>query len=605
MRSAILACSLLISSLSWGADVIKEFVQDLTRAQRGLMTEFLLTVVEDQGGYVLFGDKPMSFQSYDLSSLHDLVSPNPKTLAVLKGKELWEDLNVSSNNKDYVLSVFEEGSQCRILCVNRKAFHTAVKENLPLFKYVLGSSVTADGLMKEVVDSKGQFSKVLKNDRVLEGILMGHGRQNALLDARLSYLQATDVAGAKDEFPLVSQKLSKAWSFCPQKYAKSPSFGFASVSDEEVALHKMVAFSGKLKPFATCEIPSFVCEVGSDETAALLNGYEQNRHKILKAVGSKNFLEDTLRKLFTASGQTVERPSIPKLRELSLPENREETMGRLVELIQRKIAMEPYAAKKFQAAFMQGVAARERGRQMPVPYQVKRSCDIQHILSEIACCENLEKADAYFHRLAQRTDLTALVPDGVYFKVIKAGKDEALSVQTNKVSFQYSFQILGDAGSKDWGVVKQEDLAALIPGMGYALLGMQKGEERLVYIHPKYAYGEETFFPPNVSIVAQLRLLDFSEGTDSIVFLPPHELEHRDAKDLLARFEVLRGEEYFDEGVEFWNSIKKSGDFFDFKTFQKLYDSQHGKESSFSNVHQEGKFIADLGYHLISLQKKN
>ncbi len=599
MRANFLGLFLLLSSL-WGADPVKDFTQDLSKEQRGMLSDFLMAAVDASGGYVLYGDKPMSIESYDIGSLQAITSPNPKTVALVKGMELWEDLKIGTDRKNYLLTMFETDKKLHVVCFSRTAFLNVVNDNLPLFRYVLGPTLTAEGLLRQLSNSGSQFFQVLKNDQALIGILLGNGKQNALLHARLMNLSDTAAFGKTEEFPLVSKKLSRSWAASSKKFSKDPSFGFLSISEEEFRLNKMMVDSTKLRSFSSAQIPQFECDPELEETRALLNNYEQNRVKLLKALSNKAFLEETLRKFFVQLDGTPEIPSVPKQRDLCLPANREETARKVVELIQKRIALEPQAVKKFQNAFLQGVAAREKGK-LPNPF--KRANDLSLTLKEIEACKNLELANAYFDRLSTREDLMALIPKEIYYKVLKTGKEGSASSKTNTVSFQYSYQILGDQGSKDWGVVKGEKLGALIPGIAHAIIGMQQGEERVIYVHPKHAYGEETFFPANASIVAQIRLLDWEEGEQPVAVLPPHQLEQRDYKDLLAKFEVLRGEELFDEGIAFWDAIKKSGDFLDFQTFQRFYLSNDEGQSTFQNVSQEEKFMVDLEYYLLSLQR--
>ncbi|HSX10126.1 MAG TPA: FKBP-type peptidyl-prolyl cis-trans isomerase [Chlamydiales bacterium] len=607
MRASILGwCFLLFSQVLWGGDAVKDFAQDLSKDQKALMSEFLLTITESSGGYVLFGDKPMSIETVDLSSLKVLTIPNPRTIALVKGRELWQDLNLTSDKKEYVLKVFDVDSNCHFVCINRKAFLQTVADNLSLFRYALGPAVTPENLLNELVASSNPFQKVLKNDRAILEILLGCGKQNAIVHSRVVNISDPATLGQTEEFPFISKKLCKAWAASSKKFTKQqPSFGFQSLNDEESVLNKLIVNSEKLKPFSSCQLPSFDCDPDSEETRALLNVYEQARAKILKATTSKTFLEETLRKFFANSNGTMEVPAIPKIKELCLPVSREEIAKSLVEIVHKRINAEPYNSKKFKNDFLQGVIAREKGKQMPVPIQMKRFNDIATLQKDLEACSNLDRANAYFNHLSTRKDLVALLPKEIYYKTLKPGKEGVASSKTNKVSFQYSFQILGDPKSKDWGIVKQENLAALIPGVAYAIIGMHQGEERVVYIHPRHAYGEDTFYSPNISIVAQIRLLDFAEGEQPVAIHPAHRLEQGDYKDLLAKFEVLRGSEYFDEGVEFWDSIKKSGNLIDFQTFQKLYNAQPQAQSSFSSAKQEEKFMVDLQYQLLSLQRKN
>lgn len=554
MRSSIfVSCLLLLSPFLSAADSLKEFAQDLSKKQKILLNDFLYALAESSAGYVLYGDKPMSIEICDAPTLRFLSSPNARTVALVKGKELWEDMKIFQDNKEYLLITSEQETSCHYICINRKNFLQTVRENIALFQYVLGPALTPENLLNELISSKHRFYQVLQNDPVLIEILLGHGRHNAIVHSRIQDISNLYSFGKNDEFPYISKKLCRSWAASSNKYQKKPSFGFNSIADEEFFLSKLTVSSDKLKPLTPCELPNFECQPDSEETKILLSTYEQNRGKVLKALGKKDFLEETLKKFVTTTAHTIEVPSLPKERELCLPNNKEEMVTKVVEIIHKKIEMEPYAVKKFQNAFLQGVIAREKGKQMPIPLHMKRPNNIHVLERELECCKNLERANAYFNRLSSRDDLIALVPNEIYLKVLKPGKGNIASSKTKTVSLQYTFQILGDNQTKDWGVVKDENISAFIPGIAYAIIGMQQGEERVVYIHPKYAYGEDSFYPPNVSIVAQIRLLDFTEGDQSVAIFPAHELEKRDYKDLLAKFEVLRGEEFFDEGVEFWD----------------------------------------------------
>lgn len=58
---------------------------------------------------------------------------------------------------------------------------------MSLFGYVLGPTLTADGLLHELINSKDEFYKVLKNDNK-DKIFTGYGTQNALLVARNEFI---------------------------------------------------------------------------------------------------------------------------------------------------------------------------------------------------------------------------------------------------------------------------------------------------------------------------------------------------------------------------------------------------------------------------------
>jgi len=55
--------------------------------------------------------------------------------------------------------------------------------------WVLGPNVTAEGLLEQLTNPRETFYSVLKDDKVLIGILLGFGPQNAIHVSRLENLE--------------------------------------------------------------------------------------------------------------------------------------------------------------------------------------------------------------------------------------------------------------------------------------------------------------------------------------------------------------------------------------------------------------------------------
>lgn len=598
MRRVILACCFFSCVF---ADPIVDFTQTLSEKQEKLLNQFLFALVNSPAGYVLYGDKPMSIERVDLPSIQTLSSLNPREIALMKGRELWQSLELFVFNKEYVLSLFDIEQEAFFICINRQAFLDTVEKNLPLFQYVLGPSVTPKSLLKKLLLAKEQFYNVLKVDQVLLEILMGNGSENAIVHSRLVKLTNPGHWGADEEFPFISKKMAQNWSVSPRKTDLEPSFGFLTLNGEILELNRLSTSTGMLKGFHTCQIPHFSCKPDSEETKSLLSLYKQNRVGLIEVIETQSYFEKTLRKLFTTVTGSVDIPKPPKKIALHIPEEKDETLRMLVRLIHKNIKKESFGAKKFAQAFLKGVYAREKDQDWPSESRQVRSSRLQAIQKELECCKNLERADAYFEKLNRREDLVSLVPKRVFYKTLKGGKGNLATAKTKSVSLQYAFQTLGESQSKDWGVMKKENIGALIPGIAYALIGMQQGEERIVYIHPSYAYGENTLLTPNACLVAQIRLLDFEESEQPALIFPPHKLEKHEYKDLLVKFEVLKSEEFYYDGLQFWDNIKKSNQFFEFQDFQKHFLRDTDDLTSLEE-NMSPSFLGDLSYLLLSQQ---
>lgn len=208
MRTLIVGILLLFSTVSWGSPKgeVSTFIQSLSKEQTLLLESFLRTLCKEFSGYVLCGDKPMCIEGYLLTDESGALSGvDEKALILMKGSELWQSLQVSPDNKEYFFLIFDskEYGYRHLICINRRAFLRVVNENLSLFRYVLGPTLTAENLLKELIEAKDQFYKVLKNDNVLLGILLGYGKQNALLVSRKELISDAFASDRNEEFPFL------------------------------------------------------------------------------------------------------------------------------------------------------------------------------------------------------------------------------------------------------------------------------------------------------------------------------------------------------------------------------------------------------------------
>jgi FKBP-type peptidyl-prolyl cis-trans isomerase len=592
---------LLCCSLFGGTpkEDVKTFTQTLSDEQRTLLDRFLRTLVKSFSGYVLYGDKPMCIETCPLwqdSDVWDGISEQESIYR--KGMELWQDLKISLTDKEYFFTIFDVDYGCRhLVCIHREAFLQAVNENLSLFQYVLGPTLTAESLLQELIEAKDQFYNVLKADNVLLGILLGYGKQNALLVARKEYLSDAFAIDRKEDFPFLAKALRMHNHRLPKAQQKRPSLGFASLAEESIALKKRTSISRRLKPFDTYKIPHFGCESNSEESKKLLMTYEQNRTKLIQSLEKDDFLEKTLLKLFTTTSQTLAIPVIPKQQPLCLPKNKEELVSKLVQIIHQGIKAKKNFQEDLVRAFFEGVTASENNEQpLEATQEVERSVEPYLMEKILQRSENLTEADTYFDELSSRQDVISLIPRRIYYKIVQSGNGASVPLKVNHISFHYSFSIIenNERVVLDTGTVKEENIEHFIPGIVHALIGMKCGEEREFFIHPEYGYGETSYLPPNVTIIAKIQVINFEEGDREVVFLSPHHLERVDRAKILADYEKSCREQFYANGVHFWDFLKKGGDLIDFQTFQQYYKQESQSPDLFENEAQKEAFLSDL-----------
>ena len=562
---------------------IKTFLQALPEEEKTLLDNYLRVLTRDSfSGYVLYGDKPMSIEplTYQSSALFD---QDIKTLLIRKGVELWQSLRVSPENKEYSFLIFDakEWGYHHLVCINRKAFLRVVNENLSLFRYVLGPTLSAESLLNALLTAQDQFYTILKNDRVLLGILLGYGEQNALLVSRKEL-----ISEQIDQFPLLSKKQTP------------PSIGFVSLTEEYETLKKTTALSRHLKPFDLCKIPYFGCDPSSTESQELLTVYEKNRSEIIQAVKADDFLEKVLCKLFTTTSGQLQIPSIPIDHPSPSLADKENITNQLAFYIYQEIREEKYFLPSFAHAFLQGIIDRENSK----PFQ-----NIAQLVKEIYltsrsldACKNLHQANDCLMRAVQNKNLIPLIPNKVYYEVLERGQGATLPLKTSAVTMHYAWQS-PEKEAPDVGTIKNERLEHLIPGVAHALIGMQRGERRKLYIHPEYGYGEETDMPPNLLLIAEVQLIDFKEGEAEVTFTAPHQLKEQNYETLLKKYEKLQKARFYAKGMEFWDFTKSGKKWVDFKQFCKHFNRiAQGKDSSNNRDINQDKFLTDLHWRLLS-----
>lgn len=594
MRTLFIALLITFASLHSNDQEIKKFIQNLSSQQKELLDKFFRTLVKDSfSGYVLYGDKPICIEAYGLSpDTGALTGFDDKEPILVNGFNLWQELNLQVNDKKYFFLSFDfDHSYRHFICINRKAFIQTVNDNLSLFRYVLGPTLTAEDLLAKLIQSKDQFYTVLKDDNALLGILLGYGTQNALLHSRKEFISDAFSYDRVEDFPLISRKNRMKLTILPRTHKKHPSLGFSSLIDEINAIKKGMVVSRSLFRFNSCKIPYFGCEPNSEETKSLLDTYGMNRDEIIKITQSEGFLEHALNKFFATTADDLDIPTIPKQKIIDLPVNKEEL---LAQMVRYEMSQEKYFQENYSAEFIKGIAARKNNQTIDdsLEHDINHAWDTYLLERDVECCENLQNANDYFRELALQKKLTPLIPKKVYYKTILKGKGPSASSKLKSVSFHYTYSILNQPGIY-LGSVIHENIEHIIPGIAHVLFGMKRGEQREVYIHPEYGYGEESYLPPNIVLLTKIELVDFEEGDQERPIAPMQQLKERNFRELSSKLDQENKKKFFVNGLDFWNHYK---DIIDHQKFLKAFNKKNEPETA---AEKQKDFLVDLnGFRL-------
>lgn len=539
-------------------------------SERDILEAFFRTLFEDsEGGYVLYGSKPICGEGVlpkeeNLFMLGD--SLHKKNVILREGFKVWRNLACKCGK--YFTHFYEKPSYGwqHLLLINREAFIKVVKENLALFQYVLGPDVSPEKLFLELIDPQESFSSVFKENKVLIGIALGFGTQNALYVSRGENIEGSLSGIEKIPFKpsdLRSRKFRKKGVYNPHIEETTPGFSHLSLKDELDDLNQAIFISRDLVKDSSPSIPCFGC-LKSRETTQLLEGYSKAQKKIQGLLADDRFLE----KLLTRFVGT-EKKAAQMLQNLSSNcqdlGNESHFSSWIAQYIKQGL---PEHDEEWMSSFIQGMQAYEKQNTLPSAEQWIPLLD-RHREAEknLEGKRNLIACEKLFSGLVERTDLTCLIPEKLYYKVIKDGEGETINtsfctVQLDYVVKNHSGTILRAAQASEMGSI---DLTDLIIGLSAAMQGMSIGEEREIYIHPAFAYGESFNFSSNTPLLVEVKLVSIiaQETGKEEPPLVPLKLSVVDPseKELSKKYQELRSQVAFQLGVRTWAHFEKGQEY--------------------------------------------
>lgn len=478
---------------------------------------FQLLLEQSEMGYVLQNKKPVCGICYSVHPLFfDKIEEYQLDIAICLGKKALDNPAFQTNN---VFFFFDEKEKM-LLIINRKLFVNTVNENLPLFQYVLGPTITPENILSSLQSQELSFFELLKYDRVLIGIVLGYGTQNALWKSRKENI-AYDGMPAQDEPPFRSNTVfctdafvKEELLFCKAKrnvkWSKercflNPTYGFSSLHEEEKAIEeKMSTSSQKLRE----NLPTFIFACLKEERE-LLHELETTQEKIQTILSSPHAF-DTVLKMICGESVIVETNAddilIGHIKNINL----------LLAKLFRQELKEYHPS--FLPCFVEGLLGKVSDDNHGGDFTA-----VPDALNNIKIAKlNLDAADLFFKSLQIDHSFTAVLPHHLYYQVIEKGMGDALAHET-EVCIDY--EIIDPAGRcLKWDREAEIHLEETIPGFAHGMKGMRKGERRVIYIHPAVAYGVHTYLEKGIYLKALVTLHDMHPSEGCLPELIPMDL---------------------------------------------------------------------------------
>lgn len=288
----------------------KQTLQSLTTTEKKSLEIYFKTMLEDsEGGFVLFGSKPVCSEGvmHNPKCILEWIGGkrHEKSVNLWEGSLVWQRYFASLNSarliisfKDHPDSLYSEWRH--LIWINPEKLQEVVEKNLILFQYILGPDVTETTLIDILRDN----SKDLLSDYALLGIALGFGTQNSLHYRRIECiarsLNSRELLPLKNRFERLQisdpfKGRYMGFDFEPS-FETNPAFNFSTLLQEYQFLCSKQLSSRKIG----CEkIPLFsVFNKNDEETDQILKAYEAHSVKIQTLLNSDSFLEKILQEIF-------------------------------------------------------------------------------------------------------------------------------------------------------------------------------------------------------------------------------------------------------------------------------------------------------------------
>lgn len=176
--------------------------------------------------------------------------------------------------------------------------------------------------------------------------------------------------------------------------------------------------------------------------------------------------------------------------------------------------------KKFPIAFslediIVGMRASEESKMLPEeetePDLLKKLTTIRKESLEKRATKNIMRAEEFLNNISQRRDVHAIEEHRLYYKIKAYGTGSWCVEPASNCYFHYTITTIDNEKIVDTRAEnkpKQVDLTTAFPCFTKGVVGMKKGERRVLYAHPDLAYGRaRQIVPPGTLVIIDVEAL--------------------------------------------------------------------------------------------------
>jgi|GEM_PF-1841082 len=274
---------------------ITTLTQELSAKERKELTIFFHDLfAQNELGYSLFGDKPMSFcwpntlsprfseKDYTFKVYVEGTVPLFKPLAT------WKNITQRLKIKNYLLIIEEQNKFPGFtVLINKKAFEATFNKNQDLFRRAYSEEITAKKIIDRLENDQDIWKEPLFQNDMLLGIMLGFGKHSAELFQRRCALEC----GIFNPPFLLQPTI--------------PNSGFLSLDEELKYLRDHLQIYSKKNEWYTNTCPCllrvttvpFAHDPDDSEAQALIKKYKKLHEKLVAIFDQDDWLETVITKL--------------------------------------------------------------------------------------------------------------------------------------------------------------------------------------------------------------------------------------------------------------------------------------------------------------------
>jgi|GEM_PF-6261670 len=275
MKNKRVVASVLFCILLGGGFLVQESPQ---RKKLPLQLFFEELLFHQDGGYTIFGNKPLSLISYykNSSGFH---SPKHEDFFLSHYQAFSKQYGNPFHSRFYWIKGIEYSNRVVIYIANKKALVDILETNLALFQKAVGP-MTADEICSEFLSSETTFSKITRDKRLL-GILLGYGEGNC---ERYQCIQ-----NVLFSFPQNCLLDEKKYNACVKEV-------------EHLSQWPSIASLYPDNPLSPCGLPMFYADPSTEESKDLAKEYVETHKKLIELYSQEDWLDTVLIQLVFKKG---------------------------------------------------------------------------------------------------------------------------------------------------------------------------------------------------------------------------------------------------------------------------------------------------------------